>query len=578
MNPSPDITDHPPRILIVDDERHNRQVLEAMLGSEEFLLQTAASGEEALTMVAEQPPDLILLDIMMPGMDGYQVVSRIKGDLATKNIPVIMVTALDDRNARLLGLSAGAEDFLSKPVDPAELCVRVRNLLRLKRYGDYHDKYSQMLEGEVASRTADLAAIAIHNTQLYEQAQRNLKRIQALREIETAINSTLDLGAVLNVLLEKIEIFLPHYASTVRLHDGRTGDLDLVASRNIAREEWKKHLSHPHESYTSAVFQSLKPLAIRNIKTDRRVLDHGFLLEQGLISLLAVPLVAKETAVGVLTLYGREERDFTGEEIEFLSAIACQAAIAINNSQLYDQTKRQAEVLERSKRVKNEFLSVMSHELRTPLSIIMGYTALIRDGMLGAVNDEQADALKKVLGRADEQLHMINDLMQATQIESRSMTVERLPVNLKEMMDSLKQDYEMCAGKASMTIVWDYPAGPVEITTDGAKLKQVLQNLINNAIKFTDDGTVTVSARVENLDSRRIVCKVTDTGVGIPTDRLPVIFDKFYQVDSSETRLHGGVGLGLFIVKKFVALMGGAVAVESQLGKGSIFIVTIPVG
>ena len=107
-------------------------------------------------MVAQHPPDLILLDVMMPGMDGYQVAAKIKGNLATKNIPIIMVTALDDRNARMLGLSAGAEDFLTKPVDRAELCVRVRNLLRLKAYGDYYDKYSQMLEGEVASRTADL--------------------------------------------------------------------------------------------------------------------------------------------------------------------------------------------------------------------------------------------------------------------------------------------------------------------------------------------------------------------------------------------------------------------------------------
>ena len=117
---------------------------------------TAGSGEEALSIVATHPPDLILLDIMMPGMDGYQVAGKIKGNLATKNIPVIMITALDDRNARMLGLSAGAEDFLTKPVDRAELCVRVRNLLRLKAYGDYHDKYSQMLEGEVGSRTADL--------------------------------------------------------------------------------------------------------------------------------------------------------------------------------------------------------------------------------------------------------------------------------------------------------------------------------------------------------------------------------------------------------------------------------------
>ena len=141
MNPipevAPDVADHPARILIVDDEPYNRQLLEAMLAPEGYLLQTAARGEAALAIVAERPPDLILLDVMMPGLDGYEVAGKIKGNLATKNIPIIMVTALDDRKSKMLGLSAGAADFLTKPVDRAELCVRVRNLLRLKAYGDY---------------------------------------------------------------------------------------------------------------------------------------------------------------------------------------------------------------------------------------------------------------------------------------------------------------------------------------------------------------------------------------------------------------------------------------------------------
>jgi PAS domain S-box-containing protein len=156
MTQSPDLAYHPARVLIVDDDRLNRQLLEGMLSPEGFLLQAAASGEEALAIVAQHPPDLILLDIMMPGMDGYQVASKIKGNLATKNIPIIIITALADRNARMRGLSAGAEDFLTKPVDRSELCVRARNLLRLKAYGDYYDKYSQTLEGEAGSRTADL--------------------------------------------------------------------------------------------------------------------------------------------------------------------------------------------------------------------------------------------------------------------------------------------------------------------------------------------------------------------------------------------------------------------------------------
>jgi signal transduction histidine kinase len=129
-------TDQPACVLIVDDERHNRDLLEVMLKPEGFVFQNAATGEEALAMIARQPPDLILLDVMMPGMDGYEVARRIKGDYAAKNIPIIMLTALDGRETKMHGLSAGAEDFLTKPVDRAELCVRVRNLLRLKEYGD----------------------------------------------------------------------------------------------------------------------------------------------------------------------------------------------------------------------------------------------------------------------------------------------------------------------------------------------------------------------------------------------------------------------------------------------------------
>ena len=140
---------HPARVLIVDDEIHNRQLLEVMLAPEGCDLVTAASGEEALALVALQPPDLILLDVMMPGMDGYQVAKRIKGNLATRQIPIILISALHDRDAMMLGLAAGAEDFLTKPVHRGELGMRVRNLLRLKAYGDYFDKSSTKLREQV---------------------------------------------------------------------------------------------------------------------------------------------------------------------------------------------------------------------------------------------------------------------------------------------------------------------------------------------------------------------------------------------------------------------------------------------
>ena len=191
MNLRPDTTsDSPARILIVDDERRNRELLKTMLTPEGYLLLTADSGEEALGIVAEQPPDLILLDVMMPGMDGYQIAGKIKENLATKNIPVIMLTALDDRNARMLGLSAGAEDFLTKPVDRAELCVRVRNLLRIKAYGD---KLRTTLAALESANIAAAAALAEASEARLMAEHANNAKTQFLRamshELRTPLNA-----------------------------------------------------------------------------------------------------------------------------------------------------------------------------------------------------------------------------------------------------------------------------------------------------------------------------------------------------------------------------------------------------
>ena len=146
----------PATILVVDDEIQNRKLLEALLRPEGYHTITAANGEDALAAVAQQSPDLILLDVMMPGMDGYEVASKLKGDPATSSIPIIMVTALIDRDARLSGLNSGAEEFLTKPVDRAELWLRVRNLLRLKEYSDFLQNHGTILEQQVQARTADL--------------------------------------------------------------------------------------------------------------------------------------------------------------------------------------------------------------------------------------------------------------------------------------------------------------------------------------------------------------------------------------------------------------------------------------
>ncbi len=392
------------------------------------------------------------------------------------------------------------------------------------------------------------------------------ERIQALREIEMAITSSLDLRAVLDVLLEKIDVFLPYAVVTVTLVNKKTGELEPVACRNLDESEWKaviarrirldKISEHDHA-----------PVMILNAQTDPRSQQSGFLRNNSLVSYLRVPLVAKGEVSGFLTFFTKEQHAFSAEEVKFLTTLASQAAIAIHNSQLYEEMRR-------SNKAKDEFLNVMSHELRTPINVVMGYAQLLKNGALGDTNSQQAAAIDTIAARSKNLLDMINSLLYATSLEGNGAKLEAGEVSLKDFIHELKTDYQAQSNQ-EISLIWDYPAELPNIETDGAKLRQILQNIINNAIKFTERGSVTTSVRYFPGD-RRVEFAVADTGIGIAPEETQYIFERFHQVDSSQTRSFEGVGLGLYIVKEFSALLGGKIAVESEPEKGSTFTVTIP--
>jgi len=408
-----------------------------------------------------------------------------------------------------------------------------------------------------------------------QQARDNLQRVEALRAIEQAIASSLDLQSVLQILLEKIEHFLPiATARTVRLLNRETGKFEFVACRGVDEKEW-------NASRTGArswkVIATQSPVAVLNIDADPLTHNREIFRKYGLVSYLGIPLIAKGEVLGVLGIYTGREHEFNQEEIDLLTTLANHAAIALHNAQLHEQTKKHAADLEKLNKIKDEFLGVMSHELRTPLGVVTGYARMIKDGLLGEINPQQEQALEKVLSRAADQLGMINDILQTAQIEARAVALEPQSVDLNEFLDQLKSDYEVRAEKKDVRLVWDYPADADPINTDRAKLQQILQNLINNALKFTSAGTIAISAEIQEGSPHRFVqFKVSDTGIGIPPEVHEQIFKKFHQGDSSEARHYGGVGLGLYIVKQFTDLLGGKVEVESEPGKGSTFTVTIP--
>lgn len=297
-------------------------------------------------------------------------------------------------------------------------------------------------------------------------------------------------------------------------------------------------------------------------------------IEAGFHSCAFLPFRVKDEVRGVFHLTSREIGYFSEERKEHLLAIARLLGIVVENSELFAEIRSAKEELEKASKVKDEFLGFVSHELKTPVNSVMGYAAMMQDGILGEVNEEQEMALAEMMSRSKELLSMINSLLEATKIEAGAVKAKRDKVALGKFLDELRSAYDVPLEK-ELTLTWDYPLDLPLVKTDGEKLKHILQNLINNAIKYTDRGAVKISTQC--LPGAKVVkFKVADTGIGIPKDEMPFIFEMFRQVEGSQARSSGGVGLGLHIVKKFTELIGGEIEVESEPGKGSIFTVTMP--
>jgi signal transduction histidine kinase len=270
----------------------------------------------------------------------------------------------------------------------------------------------------------------------------------------------------------------------------------------------------------------------------------------------------------------KDPRRFSDADLQLINAIAYHLGIAVGNARLFSQIKQKSMELEKANKGKDEFLGVISHELRTPLNVIKGYTEILLNGALGKVNPEQTKALQTVANQSNELFGMINGILQVTKIESDAVYAATGDVAPSALLDELKNKYNIPYGK-DLRLCWDYPVDLPRLKTDDEKLNGVLQNLINNAIKFTERGSVTILAR-GSAEAGQVEFKIADTGIGIPQDKIAAIFDMFQQVDSSATRKYSGVGLGLYIVKKFTELLGGTLTVNSELGKGSVFTVALP--
>jgi signal transduction histidine kinase len=405
-----------------------------------------------------------------------------------------------------------------------------------------------------------------------EEIRRQRERLEVLHEINVAVASTIESTRILNAFLEKVLIHLPYAAAMVRLRHRETGLLETAASKGITTMEFAASINPL--GLADEIFEARSLVTVGSVFEDARIKDCELFQREGLVSFVGLPMVASGEFLGSLIFLTREEHHFGEEEIEFLSTLTGQVAIALHHSQLFNQIQRQADDLQHANKVKDEFLGVVSHELKTPLNVISGYSSMLTEGMLGEITPIQEKALQTVSRQSKELHNLINSVLQVNSIEAEMLQAEFQQVNFWEFLSELRTFYDYPLAK-DVRLVWELRTDLPILSADRGKLRHILENLINNAIKFTDQGTVTISARF--LASKKAMeFKVTDTGIGIPKELVPSIFERFRQVDGSDTKAYGGVGLGLYIAKKYANLLGGTIHVESKLGQGSTFALRIP--
>jgi signal transduction histidine kinase/DNA-binding response OmpR family regulator len=572
-------------ILMVDDSPTNLLALESILRAPDRNLIRAGSGEDALRYLLDNDAAVVLLDVYMPGIDGLQTAELIRQREKSRDIPIIFLTAnTTGQNHLSRGYSLGAVDYIVKPVDPAILKSKVAVFVELFKKAREVKRQARLLEQK--------------NREL-ESA--NLERLRMLIELGHELAAQHEPPMVLQKFCLSTQKIIDAESVTVGMldHDGRT-------TRHFFRCNSKGEITN--EGDVPAVIQKAlsrvtsEPAPVRLSEADDLLLeaeDDG----NSPRSFLGAAIGSAAATCGWFYLVNKRDANEFSEADERLAAtLATQVAVAYENANLYAEAQHHATELrmemavrkqaeherarllvreqsaraeaEAANRNKDEFLATLSHELRTPLTAILGWSHLMRTK--GLNEDEFTRGLETIERNARSQSQLIDDLLDVSRIITGKLQIERSAVDLSKVIEAAFDSIRPGAEAKSIRFETVLNGCQCRILGDGTRLQQIFWNLFSNAVKFTPKGGQ-VNVSVSSVDSRVNVA-VTDTGIGIDPEFLPFIFDRFRQADGSTTREHGGLGLGLAIVRHLVELHNGRVYVESG-GKnlGSTFTITLPV-
>jgi len=534
-----DAGDWPINILIVDDEPANLVVLETVLDDPGYRLVRAQSAEQALLALVEEEFALLILDIRMPGMTGFELAQMIKERKKTAYVPIIFLTAYYDKDQHELeGYGTGAVDYLNKPVNPAVLRSKVSVFADLYRKNRTIQLANRALTIEVAERRRAEEQLRELNETL---ERRVTERTEALRQSDDKLH------AMLSSITDGLLTLDARWCCTsVNAQGARL--LGKSPEQVLGASMWDLFV-HAQDSGFQQGFE-------RAVQT-RQTVSFDAYYPEPLNRWFQCHCYPSKDGLSVYFHDITDRREVEARREQLLAA---------------EQATRSE--VERIARAKDEFLASLSHELRTPLAAIVGWvTVLKRPDVEAHTVRRGIDAIAR---NAQAQTHLVNDLLDMSRIVSGKLRMNVERVSLNAIATAAADTARPAAQAKNLTLDLQLAeADAVEIMGDASRLEQIATNLLTNAVKFTPAGrSVTVSTASAESHVELIV---TDTGQGIEADFLPHLFDRFSQADGSAARLHGGLGLGLSIVKNLVELHGGSVAARSAgAGLGASFHVRLP--
>lgn len=580
-------------VLLVDDSPTTLSTLFDYLRGSGFRPVLAEDGEDALARVKTVKPDIILIEALLPGLDGFETCRRLKENPQTREIPLIFVTSLADTVNKLKGFQVGAVDYLTKPIQCEEILVRIKTHLLIQNVQENLKQQNQHLqqEGIRHRRVLELLQASHERYRLLAENVTDMIAIQSAgglyRYVSPACFALLGYSSEemtgrsvyeflhpedLPVIQEAIEERPPVFTLTYR---ARHKD-----NRWVWLETTNRMIYDPQHQ------TELELVSISRDVTEHKQSEEALQKAQAELERLVEERTSRlSMALSFLQGEINERKQLEQQlrqEIAERKAIEAKLQQEIRERHKVEERLRQYsleletknETLTSFDLMRDEFLLSMSHELRTPLTGIIGIAESMIDGAAGPLSLPQMHNLAMIVSSGRRLTKLINDTLESSKLKHEDLELKFKPVDLRAVTEVVLTLSQPLIGNKPVRLINNLDPNLPPVRADENRLQQIMHNLIDNAIKFTEKGAVTISADIQN---ETVVVKVSDTGIGIPADQLDIIFQSYRQVDAAVTKLYGGTGLGLSIVRQLVELHGGIIRAESVLDKGSDFIFTLPI-